>query len=524
MGALIVIWVAEILFLSYLIQATPADSLSGLPEILRTAQHWLFRFLIAYAVSIAMLGYLRRSQGMASVRAAEVASPTRLRWWAAHVLLLVPLAVLSRSLYSSATVLVFIALAAAWHLTVIGTVATSMAAMAPLKRWREASRGFAPLLLYALIPGIAAVVLIPVSQLLWRPLAKLTFRLVLAILHPLRPTLQADAATLTIATNHFAIMIADVCSGLEGIGLMLVFCTAWLWYFRREYYFPRALIIIPGAVALVFLLNTLRIVALVLIGDAGFQQVAIVGFHSQAGWIAFNLAAFGVAVVAGRSTWLNRTTRQSGVPADHSTAAYLMPLLVILAVGMLGRSLSAGFDLFYPLRLAGGAIALWLYRRSYRDLNWSFSWRAPLAGALVFCVWIAVAQRVPLSATHEPDGLAALSTIACDSWILCRILSACIVIPLVEELAYRGYLMRRLAGADFVSVGFRDVRRMALVLSAVAFGAAHGSLWMPGVVAGLIYGILTIRTGRIGEAVVAHATSNALLAAYVLGWGQWQLW
>jgi hypothetical protein len=42
------------------------------------------------------------------------------------------------------------------------------------------------------------------------------------------------------------------------------------------------------------------------------------------------------------------------------------------------------------------------------------------------------------------------------------VLSACIVIPMVEELAYRGYLMRRLASADFMSVGFHDVRRMAL--------------------------------------------------------------
>lgn len=524
MGALIAIWVAETLFLSYLIQATPADSLTGLPQILRTTQHWLFRFLIAYLVSVAILGYLRRSQGAVPVRTTAVAGRVRLRWWAAHALLLVPLAVLSRNLYSPGTAFAFVALAVAWHITALGAVGTSLAAMAPLKEWSGAFRSVAPLFLYALIPGVVAVLLVPISQMLWSPVAKLTFRIVLAILHPLRPSLQADAATLTIATNHFAIMIADVCSGLEGIGLMLAFCTAWLWYFRREYYFPRALLIIPGAVALVFLLNALRIVALVLIGDAGYQQVAIVGFHSQAGWIAFNLAAFGVAVVAGRSPWLNRSARQPVGTADNSTAAYLMPLLVILAVGMLGRSLSAGFDVFYPLRLAGGAVALWLYRRSYRDLNWTFSWRAPLAGGLVFCIWIVAASKAAPGVAHEPDGLEALPTAMRDLWILCRILSACMVIPIVEELAYRGYLMRRVASADFVSVACRDVRWLALIVSAVAFGAAHGSLWLPGIVAGLVYGILVIRTGKIGEAVVAHATSNALLALYVLRWGQWQLW
>jgi membrane protease YdiL (CAAX protease family) len=49
-------------------------------------------------------------------------------------------------------------------------------------------------------------------------------------------------------------------------------------------------------------------------------------------------------------------------------------------------------------------------------------------------------------------------------------------------------------------------------------------MWVPGVLAGLLYGALVMRTERIGEAVVAHATTNALLAIYVLGWSQFQLW
>jgi membrane protease YdiL (CAAX protease family) len=64
----------------------------------------------------------------------------------------------------------------------------------------------------------------------------------------------------------------------------------------------------------------------------------------------------------------------------------------------------------------------------------------------------------------------------------------------------------------------------ALVLSAVLFGVVHGGMWLPGIAAGLLYGAVVMRTGRIGEAVAAHATSNALLAALVLLGGQWQLW
>jgi membrane protease YdiL (CAAX protease family) len=52
----------------------------------------------------------------------------------------------------------------------------------------------------------------------------------------------------------------------------------------------------------------------------------------------------------------------------------------------------------------------------------------------------------------------------------------------------------------------------------------HGGLWLPAIIAGLAYGAIVVKTGRIGEAVVAHATTNALIAAAVLGFDQWQLW
>jgi CAAX prenyl protease-like protein len=84
--------------------------------------------------------------------------------------------------------------------------------------------------------------------------------------------------------------------------------------------------------------------------------------------------------------------------------------------------------------------------------------------------------------------------------------------------------MRRLVNSDFESVPFHSVGWLALIVTAVVFGLAHGALWLPGIAAGLAYGLLLVRTGRLGEAATAHATANALIAASVLGWHQWQLW
>ncbi|HTV96994.1 MAG TPA: exosortase E/protease, VPEID-CTERM system [Steroidobacteraceae bacterium] len=527
---------AEILVGSYLVQATPLDTLAGGPQMLRLVQHWLFRFLIAYGVSLSILAYLRRERFASVLHTADQA-PFRPAWALVHALLVVPFLYLSAALYTPSAP--FAAMALAWHVTAVAASLALFAAMAPLSAWAGVLRQSAGLPLFAIVPAAAAVAAIKLSQMLWEPAAELTFRLVRLLLEPALPRLQSDSASLTLITDHFAVQIAEVCSGLEGIGLMLTFCTAWLWFFRREYYFPRALLVIPVGVIVVFLLNAVRIATLVLIGDAGYERVATVGFHSQAGWIAFNLAAFGVAILAHTSPWVSRAAAQartrrreaassSGTPAleaasSNPTAAYLMPLLALLAAGMIAHALSDGFELLYALRPAAALTALWLYRKSYPRALLRCSWRGALAGVVVFGLWLALAKV--LTAPHgEPEALAALSAPLRIAWLGCRATAAVAVLPIAEELAYRGYLLRRLGGSDFEQTPFSAARWPALALSALAFGLMQGRLWAPGTIAGLGYGLLAKRTGKLGESICAHATANALIAACVLGDGQWQLW
>jgi exosortase E/protease (VPEID-CTERM system) len=391
--------------------------------------------------------------------------------------------------------------------------------------WARAFGRSKAILLYAIAPALGTVLAIQWSQSLWRPAAGLTFWLTSGLLHPFLPSLTVDAATLTLGTSRFAVTIADVCSGLEGVGLMLVFTASWLWFFRREYYFPRALLIVPIAAILIFLLNTVRIAALLLIGDAGFPRIAVVGFHSQAGWIAFNLAAFIVALTAKRSAWLNRTVTENrgAVPAHNPTAAYLMPLLAILALGMLAHALSAGFEFLYPLRLLGAAAVLWIYRAQYRSLAWGCSWRGAAVGFALFVVWAGLGHYLAV-AQPMPDALAAVAAPVRNGWIALRVLAAILTVPIAEELAYRGFLMRRFASAEFESLPFNAVRWPALLISSAIFGITHGALWLPGTLAGLAFGLVAIRTNKIGEAVLAHAIANACIAADVLFFDQWQLW
>jgi len=167
--------------------------------------------------------------------------------------------------------------------------------------------------------------------------------------------------------------------------------------------------------------------------------------------------------------------------------------------------------------------ALYLYYPKLARLDWRWSGRALAVGLFVFLLW-KIAAHFLVPAASMPHELAGMSPAARTAWIASRVAASVTTVPIAEELAYRGYLMRRLAGADFESVPFQAVGWPALGLTAIAFGLVHGALWLPGTAAGLAFGLLLVRRGRIGEAVAAHATANALIAASVLGWNQWQLW
>src|SRR4029077_3982157 len=82
------------------------------------------------------------------------------------------------------------------------------------------------------------------------------------------------------------------CSGYEGIGLIICFLSLYCVLMRRKLRFPHALALFPLGVAAVWMLNAARIAPLVSIGHHVSPVLALNGFHSQAGWIAFLTVAF----------------------------------------------------------------------------------------------------------------------------------------------------------------------------------------------------------------------------------------
>jgi exosortase E/protease (VPEID-CTERM system) len=525
LGLLALLLVLEKGLLNLFVDFERAQAAVGFGAALRVGQHWALRFVVALFAAIVLFATVRGGAPLAAVAARIRVAPFRLRWAMLHLLALVSLVALSGLLFpDTARPMPLLAVAVLWLLCALAALAAALAALAPLRLWLLAAQALGNLWGIALIAAGAGAAAMQWSQQLWAPTASLTFELVARLLHPLLPQVSADPTTRVLGTEQFSVQIAEVCSGLEGVGLMLAFSGTWLLYFRREYRFPRALLLIPAALAVMFTLNVLRVAALILIGAAGFPGVAVYGFHSQAGWIAFNAVACALVYFSRRSPWLNRAALvRDRTATDNPTAVYLVPFLAILAAGSVARAASGRFEYVYPLRLLAGALALAWYYTPLRLLNWRCSWRAPAVGALIFVVWITAARwLVPVAAM--PAALLALPAGWRGLWIACRVAAAVLTVPIAEELAYRGYLMRRLVSPDFEAVAFGAVPLLALLVSAAAFGLAHGAFWLPGIAAGLAYGGLLRSRASIGEAVVAHATTNALLALWVLGLGQWQYW
>jgi len=352
-----------------------------------------------------------------------------------------------------------------------------------------------------------------------------------------------DPGQYVIGTRAFAVQIAGVCSGVEGLALMLSLTVGWLIFSRRELRMGRALLLVPVSLILIILLNIARIAALIAIGDAGYGSVAIGGFHSEAGWILFSCVALGFLLAVNTMSWFRIARPASEIEGSgpqvslnplaetNVAAVYLMPFLAILAAGLVSVAISDGFEWLYGLRLLAALGVFYAYRHEYRRMDWRFGWLGPAAGVAVFALWIGLDRWMGRSATaggvtltSVSEGLARLSSGQRTAWIVVRTIAAVVTVPVAEELAFRGYLARRLMSADMEAVPFRGLSVVAVLGSSLAFGALHGRMWLVGTLAGVVFALVTKLRGRLGEAVAAHATANLMIAVWVLARADYSLW
>ncbi len=225
--------------------------------------------------------------------------------------------------------------------------------------------------------------------------------------------------------------------------------------------------------------------------------------------------------------------------ADSSEKAYFAPFAVFMGVLLLGQMVSSLFD--------GNAF-------------WAFShpqyWVQPaqtfVCGAMIIHYWKHYDFRPPTGiGLTSAIGILALviwvspqffwgasprlvgfepSFFGADGWpyfanLSVRFLRLVVVVPLVEEVFWRGFLLRWLIRDDFTSVPFGTFRWKSFLLVALCFMLEHQPAdYFPAFITGALFNLVAIRTRSLAACVLAHAITNLLLGIYIMRTGQWGFW
>lgn len=320
-----------------------------------------------------------------------------------------------------------------------------------------------------------------------------------------------------IGVGDFQVVIDSQCSGVEGITLVTAVAVGYILAVKKELWVKRALLVIPLAAALSWLLNGVRIASLLMIGARVSPGLAMKGFHEYAGWLIFCVLSALMLFAADNIAWIHRDAspkrRTLPILADPA-AAQIIPFIVLLVSSLIVSAFFVEPEAGYPLRFAFMAAAVVAFRRGYPALSGAIGGLPIIAGAAVVILWLSAVSTGSPKATADILGPAgqAWSFI----WLLLRIGGAVVLVPLIEEMFFRGYLLSRL---DFGGV---EGKGFALAASSAAFGALHSQIWLAAV-SGLVFGLVALYKGRVADAVAAHAVANAGIVFWALWTDNWSV-
>jgi CAAX prenyl protease-like protein len=159
-----------------------------------------------------------------------------------------------------------------------------------------------------------------------------------------------------------------------------------------------------------------------------------------------------------------------------------------------------------------------------------------LVGLIGIIAWIMLANlhfeqhlTALLPAWLKPEGRVAynpfeeLSGLAVWIFIAVRLVGIAILVPLAEELFWRGFLLRWLIDPEWEKVPIGEYTFSSCMIVTAMFTLAHPE-WLAAAVYCLLINGLLYWKRDLWQCIVAHAVSNLSLAIYVLLTAEWWLW
>jgi len=263
---------------------------------------------------------------------------------------------------------------------------------------------------------------------------------------------------------------------------------------------------------------------LILIGHHVSPDLAINGFHSHAGWLMFTLLAVGLALAAHALPMLraNSGGTVSAAPqtkalpfSEDPNVAQILPFIVFMASALLASTFFAVPSIVYPLRFLAMAAGLWVALPFLRRLEWRLDPIAIGAGVAIGVAWVATSAPADLE-SELAVALTQMTAPIFAIWVVTRVLGTSLLVPMIEELFFRGYVFRR------IDTGALAMRILALAVSTALFALLHDR-WLAAALAAVIFALVMLRKGRLSDAILCHAAANMVIAAWALATQQWSV-
>lgn len=215
------------------------------------------------------------------------------------------------------------------------------------------------------------------------------------------------------------------------------------------------------------------------------------------------------------------------------TLAYVAPFIVYVSLLSLGRVVSAAPVVVHATRLLIVLAVILAWSRPFLRVRPTSALASVGIGIAVFLIWIGpdllfhYRHSWPFENFLTGTAVTGLTpALQRDPVFLgIRMLTTAGLVPVLEELFWRGWLMRSLIDSrDFQKVPLGTYSSVAFWTVAALFAAEHGPYWEVGLLAGIIYNWWLIRTKNLADCMLAHAVTNAALGIYVITEGAYQYW
>jgi hypothetical protein len=181
----------------------------------------------------------------------------------------------------------------------------------------------------------------------------------------------------------------------------------------------------------------------------------------------------------------------------------------------------------YPIQtILCGALLIW-FRREYqlgrpRQIAFAF-----FAGVCVFLLWISPQQFLgftPRLSGFNPDIFSNQPSLYWST-VMFRFLRLVVVVPFVEEIFWRGFLLRYLIDDNFERVALGTFSWVSFSIVTLGFAFSHSTAdWPVALVTGVVYNGVAYRTKSLSSCVLTHAVTNLLLGLWIMKTQQWGFW